>query len=65
MIGPISTRDRKYTFSIPKGDYRVHVLRYGEPWLVIESGSKAIAELLYEIEERREAEADGRKHGEP
>lgn len=38
----------KYTFILPEGDYRVHVLRHGEEWLVIEQGSKAIWSLVYD-----------------
>lgn len=38
----------KYTFILPEGDYRVHMLRHGEPWLVIEQGSKAIWSLVYD-----------------
>ena len=44
--------DGKYIFQQPEGDYKIHVLRHGEPWLIIESGSNAIASLL---EEHREA----------
>lgn len=44
----------KYTFILPEGDWRVHVLRYGEKWLVIESGHKAVFALMGEVEELRE-----------
>ena len=43
----------KYTFGVPRGDYRVHVARYGEPWLIIEQGSKAIHSLYYELNDAR------------
>ena len=50
------TADKKYTFEVPEGDYRVHVARYSEPdWLVIEKGHKAISTLLHEAEEYRDA----------
>jgi hypothetical protein len=40
----------KYTFRKIDGDWRIHVLRYGEPWLVIEKDHNAIATLLFETE---------------
>ena len=43
----VKVQGAKYTFQQPEGDWRIHVLRYGNPWLVIESGHKAIAALLY------------------
>lgn len=46
--------DSKYTFYIPNGDYRVHILRFSEPWVVIEKGHKAISTLMHELEEARE-----------
>lgn len=47
-----TTSDGKYTFEIPDNDYRVHVRRHGEPWLVIEAAHKAIGTLLSDIEEK-------------
>ena len=44
----------KYTFQQPMDDWKIHVLRHGEPWLIIESGSNAISSLLEEIRELRE-----------
>lgn len=50
-FGPLEIENGKYTFYIPENDYRVHILRCGEPWVIVEAGSKAIAYLLYELEE--------------
>lgn len=50
----ISIENGKYTAFIPAGDYRIHVLRYGEEWLVIEQGSNPIASMMSEIVESRE-----------
>ncbi len=50
MTGPVETENGKYTFTIPDGDYRVHVMRYGEPWLIIERGCGAIQALIQEVE---------------
>jgi hypothetical protein len=47
--------DGKYTFELHEGDYRVHVLRYGEPWLRVEEGSTALATLLWEVDELKKA----------
>lgn len=58
MIAPTPIDEGKYTFSIPEGDYRIHVLRHGEPWLVIEQGSKAIASMLSELVDSRELIAE-------
>lgn len=46
--------DGKYTFETKDGDYRVHVLRYGVPWLIIYRGCNAVAQMMYELEEARE-----------
>lgn len=54
-LGPISIDYNKYTFFTPVGDYRIHIYRCDEPWLVLEQGSKAICALLCEVEELREA----------
>jgi hypothetical protein len=45
----IAVADGKYTFLVPPNDYKIHVLRYGEPWLVIEDGSNAIWWLIAEL----------------
>lgn len=50
----IAVYDGKYTFQKHEGDWRVHVLRHGEPWLVIEAGCNAVSQLMYECEELRE-----------
>lgn len=54
MSMKIPVYNGKYTFVKPDDDYRVHVLRYGEEWLTIESGSNAIVALLGEYEELKE-----------
>lgn len=46
--------DGKYKFIIKEDDWRIHVLRYGEPWMIIEEGHNAIALLMQEVEELRE-----------
>lgn len=43
----------KYAFSVPEGDYRVHVRRYGDRWLIIEEGAKAVHSMMCEIRESR------------
>lgn len=50
----VEVNDKKYTFIVPEGDWRVHVLRYGEEWLVIEQGHNAVLALMMEVEELRE-----------
>ena len=50
----VTTSDGKYTFSVPDGDYRIHIDRYEDKdWLILEAGSKAIVGLMYELEEAR------------
>lgn len=44
----LSLDDGKYTFVKPVGDYRVYILRHGEPWVTIEAGCNAVFSLLYE-----------------
>lgn len=41
----------KYRYFIPDNDYRVHIERHGEPWVVIAVGANAVAALLYEMDE--------------
>lgn len=53
MIPKLSVADGKYTFSVPDDDYRVHVERYGEPWVIIKDGHHAVAALVMELEELR------------
>lgn len=50
MTGPVEVDDGKYTFLIPDGDCRVHILRHGLPWLIIEQGCSAIQSLIQEVE---------------
>lgn len=53
-----SVEDGKYTFVKPANDYRVHVLRHGDPWIIIENGCKAVFSLLYDaISDRALVEA--------
>ena len=42
----VKVYDGKYEFRLPANDWRVHVLRYGEAWLVIEEGHNAISSLV-------------------
>ncbi len=44
----IRVSDGKYEFQMFGDDYRIYVLRYGEPWLIIEQGHKAISSLVLE-----------------
>lgn len=57
----ISVADGKYEFIIPSDDWRVHVLRYGEPWIKIESGHNAVAALMSELIERTERDGGSGK----
>jgi len=49
----VTIENGKYIFQTAKGDYRIHVLRHGQPWLVIDEGSKAILALMQEVERLR------------
>lgn len=42
----IDVEDGKYTFVLKSNDYRVHVLRGGEPWHIIEQGCNAVWALV-------------------
>lgn len=44
----------KYTFIMYEGDWRIHVLRYNAPWLIIEKGHNAIFSLLCEAIDTKE-----------
>ena len=48
----LTVDDGKYTFRQPDEEWQVHVLRHGEPWIVISEGHNAITSL---VEEHREA----------
>lgn len=43
----------KYTFKVGPDDWRVSILRYGDPWVVISTGTKALISILCELEELR------------
>jgi len=47
----IPVSDGKYTFISYVDDWRIHCLRYGEPWMIFEKGHKAISSLMHELEE--------------
>lgn len=51
----VKVEDGKYEFIIPEGDWRIHVLRYGEDWLWIEAAHKAVSALLFEFESFQQA----------
>ena len=51
----VSVMDGKYTFLTLKDCWKVYVLRYNEPWLVIEAGHNAVAACFRELEQAREA----------
>lgn len=40
----------KYTFYMPDGEWRPHINRYGEPWVVIGDGCNAVTSLMYAVE---------------
>ena len=44
----ITVSEGKYTFITYKDDYRVHCLRYGEPWMIFTEGHKALSALISE-----------------
>ncbi len=46
----VTIENGKYTFKTMPGDYRIHVLRHGEPWLILDQGSKAILALMQAVE---------------
>lgn len=53
FIQRLKSSDGKYEFTImPVG--HIEVLRHGDPWVIIERGCNSVADLLYEIHERRE-----------
>jgi len=45
----VSVSNGKYTFIQKTDDWRIHVLRYNEPWLIIEDGHKAILALMQAV----------------
>lgn len=47
----ITVGEGKYTFLKNDKDWRIHCLRYNEPWMVFEEGSNAISSLLYNYSE--------------
>ncbi len=47
MAVEVTIDDGKYVFTVPDGDYRVHITRHGSPWMVLSEGSKAVGTLLY------------------
>lgn len=47
----VTVEEGKYTFRQPDKDYRIHIDRYGEGWVLLEEGSNAISALLYEHRE--------------
>jgi len=44
----ITVNDGKYTFIKNDKDWRVHCLRYDEPWMIFEKGHNAISGLIYQ-----------------
>lgn len=46
----ITLSEGKYTFISYVDDYRIHCLRYGEPWMIFTQGHKAISSLMHELE---------------
>lgn len=50
--------DGKYTFVREDGNWKIPCLRYSEPWIDFEKGSKAISNLLYEFENLQQQRDD-------
>lgn len=52
----------KYTFSRPEAGYKIHVLRHGQPWVVIGDGSNAVSALMNAlVEANREIDVGRRE----
>ncbi len=49
----VPVADGKYTFIVAEQDYRIHILRHGEPWLVLSAGSGAVLALMLELDQAR------------
>jgi len=49
----VAVDGNKYVFTVPEKDWRIHIKRYGLPWLVLEEGSNAIGCMMSELEEAR------------
>lgn len=50
----VSVDNGKYTFVVPADDYRVSILRYGEPWHGPQSeASNALHTIMYELDAAR------------
>ncbi|HIJ71689.1 MAG TPA: hypothetical protein HPP87_10050 [Planctomycetes bacterium] len=43
-----------YTFIIYKNEWRVHCLRYDEPWMLFEHGHKALIAIMYTLHDAEE-----------
>lgn len=54
MTTRVKVENGKYTFEVHADG--VHVLRHGEPWLVIARGSKALIALVHELCDARETQ---------
>ncbi len=61
MSDSVSVEGGKYIFEVPEGDYKVHIKRHGEPWLVLEVGSKAIFTMMCELTTARAELVDARR----
>lgn len=55
MAPKLTVDGTKYTFFVPEGDYRPHIHRHGEPWVVVDRGCNAVLALMYEAERARDA----------
>ena len=49
----VDVADGKYTFIYSQHDWRIHIHRHGEPWIVLEQGHKAILPLMQELDDCR------------
>ena len=46
--------DEEYTFILYTDDHRIHVQRYGDPWIVIDEGHEAVLALMRELSDAQE-----------
>ena len=43
-----------YTFILYKNEWRVHCLRYDEPWMIFEQGHKALIAIMCTLQDAEE-----------
>lgn len=50
----VDVENGKYSFVTMSDDWRIHVWRFGEPWVIIDLAPKAIIVMMGELERARE-----------